>query len=335
MDEITGRITCDKKGSDNRCSRVKIVLGGDLGLLPGQEVYILNKEMYERLVRTNRLYNSVRMFFHTVLNDGRSKKMFNLVTRTWNPVSGCEYTCVYCWARMLALTKLRDIPRYKHGFKPRFNEEELRVKFNGGFVFVSDMGDLWGSRIPSQWIRRVLEHIRKFPNTMFLFLTKNPERYHEFIDEMPENVVLGASIETNRDEYFQASFKPIISNAPLPSERYKVFAELKWPLKFLSIEPILDFDLEIFLKWVRDMEPFLVYIGYDNYNHRLPEPPLSKTKELIKKLREITIVIEKTLRPAWYEGLGKYVTETENKGEQSLKPATQSAKVRRVSRNNA
>jgi len=30
-------------------------------------------------------------------------RMFDLVTETWNPITGCNHECVYCWARRLAL----------------------------------------------------------------------------------------------------------------------------------------------------------------------------------------------------------------------------------------
>jgi DNA repair photolyase len=104
--------------------------------------------------------------------------MFGMVTETWNPITGCLHNCVYCWARRLALTRLRNTRRYRDGFKPRLNEEEFRRRFNGGVVFVSDMGDMWGEWVPDEWIRRVLNHIRRFPNTRFLFLTKNCCRTH-------------------------------------------------------------------------------------------------------------------------------------------------------------
>jgi len=63
--------------------------------------------------------------------------MFSFVTRTWNPVVGCEHYCDYCWARKLAETKLKNTERYKAGFKPRLIEKELARRFKPGeFVFV-------------------------------------------------------------------------------------------------------------------------------------------------------------------------------------------------------
>ena len=225
--------------------------------------------------------------------------MFNVVTETWNPVTGCLYHCNYCWARELATTKLKNSHRYTQGFKPMLNEGEFRAKFSkGDLVFVSDMGDLFGSFIPSNWIHRVLERTAHFPKTHFLFLTKNPARYHEFLGQMPPNAILGATIETNID---QIVLTDRVSEAPPPSKRYAAMRDLDWDQKIISIEPVLDFELETFSQWIEDIVPFLVYIGYDNYNNKLKEPPLTKTLSLIDRIAENTLVIKKTIRRAWFE----------------------------------
>ncbi len=130
-------------------------------------------------------------------------RMFRHVTTTWNPIVGCKHLCVYCWARRLAVTKLRHLPQYKDGFETsKLVENAFKKRFKPGeFVFVSDMGDMFGSWVPSEWILKVINYIRRFPRTTFLFLTKNPSRYHEFIDIMPENTVLGTTIETDNESF--------------------------------------------------------------------------------------------------------------------------------------
>ncbi len=67
------------------------------------------------------------------------RRKISIITRTWNPVTGCTHMCKYCWARRLAETRLRHVKRYRHGFKPRLNVEEFSKKFEPGeFIFVSD-----------------------------------------------------------------------------------------------------------------------------------------------------------------------------------------------------
>ncbi|MEM2136812.1 MAG: three-Cys-motif partner protein TcmP [Candidatus Methanomethylicia archaeon] len=230
-----------------------------------------------------------------------SGKMFSIIGETWNPITGCLHYCCYCWARFLATSRLKsNSKKCYHDFKPYFHEDELKRTFRKGIVFVVDMGDIFSPKVKDEWIREVIRHIAKFPNTYFLFLTKNPSRYFDFIDEIPRNAILGATIETNDDSLYA---KEKISAAPLPSPRYEAMKNLKWHLKFISIEPIIDFDIDIFTKWIKDINPFLIYIGYDNYKWRLPEPPLQKTNNLIEETSKFTCVINKTIRKAWNEDI--------------------------------
>jgi hypothetical protein len=104
----------------------------------------------------------------------------------------------------------------------------------------------------------------------------------------PENLVLGATIETNRTYN--------VSKAPPTLERYTVMKELPYKNKLVSIEPIMDFDFEMFARWIRDTSPVLVHVGYDNYRNRLSEPSLQKTKQFIDELETFTEVKTLTLR---------------------------------------
>ena len=174
---------------------------------------------------------------------------------------------------------------------------ERRVP-NAKVIFVTFKGDLFCEAVPSEWITKVLElGPMQHPDKTFLFCTKNPGRYSEFLDFFTPNCLLGTTIETNRDELV----KPL-TNAPLPSARYEAMVQLDWPRKFLSNEPIMDFDLDVLLGWIADINPEVCEIGYDNYGFKLKEPPLSKTLELIRGKRRLGIdTREKEIRKAWWE----------------------------------
>ena len=90
-----------------------------------------------------------------------------------------------------------------------------------------------------------------------------------------------------------------ISKAPKPSKRYKDFLALKWDKKIVTIEPILDFDLETFLEWILSIKPKAVFIGYNSRPRavELPEPEKKKTWQLIHSLEEKGIqVLKKEMR---------------------------------------
>jgi len=162
----------------------------------------------------------------------------------------------------------------------------IYVRRNGRPVWC---GNSW---VPGEWIEKVLRYVRSRPKVNFLFLTKNPKRYLEFEDKLSDNVVLGVTLETNRD------YK--LSRAPTPRERYEAMIRLGWMWKAVVIEPILDFDEE-FIDWIYNISPEIVYVGYDNYGNNLPEPKLEKTKILLEALESITDLRPKTIRKAWYE----------------------------------
>lgn len=220
---------------------------------------------------------------------------FPEITNTWNPVTGCMHGCVYCWARRYAerLSKMGVKPYAEKGFRPAFIPERFRKRFSkNSFIFVSDMGDLFGDWVPREWINRVLSKIRESSQTYFLLLTKNPKRYLSI--SLPNNVVAGATIESNRNY-------PNLSKAPPQTERIEAMKKLHHVYKALVIEPILEFDIEEFTKIVKEISPSLVYIGYDNYRFNLPEPILEKTSEFIGNLSKFTDVRFGTIRKAFYE----------------------------------
>jgi len=215
-------------------------------------------------------------------------RMFKFITKTWNPVVGCDFYCKYCWARRQA-RRMIHICEKCGNFIPHLHEERLSKVPKKGLIFVCDMGDLFSYSIKDEWILKVLDTIRKVQTADFFLETKNPERYFDFIDVMPENVILSTTIETNRNYNF--------SKAPPVEERYKAMKNLKWHKKHISIEPIMDFDIVKLTAWILQIKPLFVSVGYDNYNNKLPEPPLQKVQTLIEILEKNNIEVErKTLR---------------------------------------
>lgn len=207
-------------------------------------------------------------------------KMFKSITKTWNPFVGCLFECYSggCWARQLALNKLNHLPRYSNGFKPKFIPEELKKRFQPDeLVAVSLMGDI--SFATTSEILLILQRIQQFPLTNFLIQSKNPRQYWAWNVTFPPNIYLATTIETNRDYR--------LTKAPSPFERFSYLKDYPHTPKFLSIEPIQDFDLEELLDWVKFIKPYIIEVGADNYSNHLPEPSWGKVEALLKRLKEI------------------------------------------------
>jgi DNA repair photolyase len=218
----------------------------------------------------------------------KKSRMFHLdkdyPIKTWNPISGCKHNCKYCWARIIS----KKLENHKDFDNPKFFENELKRKFRENeIVFVVDMGDMFGSWIPGNWIIRILNVVRENPKTLFFFETKNPKRYFEFLNLFPNNVILSSTIESNIDHG--------LSLAPPEKERYENMAKISKIMGkdkiHISIEPILDFDPYVFFIWIKEINPRIVSIGYDNYYNNLPEPELNKTLSLIKEMGKSGIYI--------------------------------------------
>jgi hypothetical protein len=177
-------------------------------------------------------------------------------------------------------------------FKPTFHPERLKQisRFKeGDFVFVSSMGDIaWAGEQEITSIVSAIENSK----ALFLIQTKNPEiflHYREFFSMT--NVVHGVTIESNRCWNG--------SKAPCPVFRYSAIKTDTHPHKFLSIEPIMDFDLDIFTEWVMDINPEIIEIGADNYHNNLTEPSPEKLAEFIKQLEDAGLNVKQK------DGLGR------------------------------
>jgi hypothetical protein len=110
--------------------------------------------------------------------------------------------------------------------------------------------------------------------------TKNPQCLNQYLPVFPKNSVLLKTLETNLDAGYE-----MVSSAPPPSTRAIAFASLPWPRKMITIEPIMDFDQDIFIEWISGIRPSAVWIGFNSKNSSLSEPPLQKVLDFIKEIK--------------------------------------------------
>lgn len=211
--------------------------------------------------------------------------MYPWVTHTWNPLAGnCLHDCSYCYMKKRFLGTLE-----KYQGEARISDDAFSTDLGkGNTIFVGSATDVFGKWVPSGMIKKILSYCSRYDNT-YLFQTKNPGRFDEFLTRFPDGSILATTLETNRDYN--------VSKAPVPEKRYFDFLKIKYPIKMISIEPVLDFDLDQFSEWIHSINPKFVSIGADSKRHNLPEPSSKKIEELLDIIKKYTnIKVKNNLR---------------------------------------
>lgn len=233
----------------------------------------------------------------------KSKKnytnMYRLSASQWNPFVGCRFHCVYCQNSFQVQLKrwAKGNCKQCYAFTPhthvnRLSQQLPRTGY-GQFIFTCSSGDI--AFCPTDYLLKIVERIKHEKEKAFLIQSKCPKTFNRV--KFPANVIIGTTLETNRNELCKS-----ISKAPGPSQRYAGILKVNHPVKMVTIEPVMDFDLETMVSWIEDINPCMVWLGYDSRKNHLPEAELEKVKSLYWELgrRGFTVVLKKT-RGAWFE----------------------------------
>ena len=118
---------------------------------------------------------------------------------TLNPIVGCPYNCVYCYARNQAKRqKQRCEMCYNFEPHPHLNRlNHLSPRQTPKKVFIDSMWDWNSSGIEEEWLLRIIGKMREYPQHTFQILSKRPNGYERFV--FPPNVWVGTSITTTAD----------------------------------------------------------------------------------------------------------------------------------------
>jgi len=195
---------------------------------------------------------------------------------TWNPVWGCLNHCEYCYARKIAKRFSNQIAendyyiRYwgnKHcakgvnktyvkklsddlkNFTPTFLYGQYSKKFpkKPQRIFVGSMSEIyyWNE----EWLEKVLEKVKLYPQHTFQFLTKHPEIYFRYI--FPKNFWLGTTITKRKD--IDNYFLDYLWNTEIKS--------------FLSFEPLMG-NIKANRNFLKNSNLFWVIIGAESGNRK-------------------------------------------------------------------
>lgn len=263
---------------------------------------------------------------------------------TWNPVTGCNKGCPYCYARKQAQRFCGDVrlnkasPQIKNGGapgiyeleKPFKNERGTTTPFPTGFeptlhryrlnmpekkkkpavIFVCSMGDLFSPDIPMSWVNEIMGACRKAPQHTYLFLTKYPRTYMHLAElgVLPndKNFWYGTSATMAESEFFaDTNYNTFVSIEPI-KERF--------PRKNEAEKAQMKWGLQ-FVDWV--------IIGAETgYQIGKTIPEREWIEDIVTDLREIGKPIfmkdSRELKAIWGESLikefpkGIQLMQTEN-----------------------
>jgi protein gp37 len=150
---------------------------------------------------------------------------------TWNPVTGCTKIspgCKHCYSeRMAKRLQAMGQKNYVNGFHLALHPHALELPLSSKkpqTIFVNSMTDLFLDEVPTEFIKKVFDVMRRAHWHTFQVLTKRSARLAELSRELPwgQNIWMGVSIE-NSDCAFRADHLRMTDAH----------------VKFLSLEPLL------------------------------------------------------------------------------------------------
>jgi len=219
-------------------------------------------------------------------------KMYSERVGNISAFRGCGFRCTYCAFR----NALRRSPCEKcRTFEPHAHLEVLNKRppktKEDEFLTIGLTGDI--SFASDTTMQAIIHYCWLWAKHTFLIQSKDPAFFHQY--KFPENVILGTTIETNCNQIG-------ISKAPSTHNRADAMIRLNNCKKMITIEPIMQFDMNTLPLWMRSISPEFIYVGYNSKDDiKLSEPSLEKTQLFIEKLSEFTEVRTKLLRKAWWE----------------------------------
>lgn len=146
---------------------------------------------------------------------------------------GAPYVLDFPWQQRNKNGTIQNAP-YPFGFVPTFHRyklDEPQKWKKPRTIFVCSMADLFGDWVPDEWIDDVIKSTQRALRHRYLFLTKNPERYGDWLERFEEghipdldeieNCWFGASASNNAEfERANRSMAQWISIEPI-RERIK------------------------------------------------------------------------------------------------------------------
>ena len=218
-----------------------------------------------------------------LIENKKGSQMYEWVSHMFSCMIGeCPHNCGYCYVPVIT----KGNSRYKGLI--RLDRKDLNADLGeNNTIFICHTNDMFAKDVSNDDIVDILMFLKKYPKNKYVFQTKNPKRVLNFI--LPEESMVGTTIETNRDDLIKEW-----SKAPMPAERADAMKKIKDAgyETFITIEPIMDFDVDELFSIIESADPNWINIGADSKGFDLPEPGWDKVESFIGKIKNTNIEIK-------------------------------------------
>jgi protein gp37 len=147
---------------------------------------------------------------------------------TWNPITGCNRACSYCYAKKMAL-RLKGRSGYDktNPFAPTFHPTRLNEPLEPKkphMIFTCSMGDFFDPAVSEEWREAVYMVMDRTPQHTYQVLTKQVPIEPHFRNGFPNNMWFGITIDGTSD-YWLEPLRALKSSSAT--------------IKFVSFEPVI------------------------------------------------------------------------------------------------
>jgi len=160
---------------------------------------------------------------------------------TWNPITGCSHAGPECWNCYAETFSLRQ-GRTDHEWTVEnaaenvtmhpdrlADPDEFTFPDGPGRVFVGSMTDMFHSQVDPGFVQQILDVCRRFPEHVWIWLTKRPHHAAEWRLDWPPNTILGCSVGSGPGGEF-----------PCTTHRIEQLRDVNVPRRWVSFEPLIE-----------------------------------------------------------------------------------------------
>ena len=195
-----------------------------------------------------------------------------------NSSSSCKIQCIYCKPTCRSQLKISlansNVEKCSHCSPntPSDNSTTYQ-RISEFFRSISTCSESDKIFCQKEYLKNIVYWVRYNSYKTFLIHSNNPFLLNRL--SFPKNVILGTSLETHNSVMGEST-----AEVPTPYQRYKDFLEVKHPIKMVTIEPTKDIVTDTIIAWIENINPCMIWLGYDSIEDNISKSEIEKVKAL-------------------------------------------------------